>query len=307
MAAVLSAERFSDLDWIFERKLDGVRCIAVRSGRDVRLVSRNGLSMNTRYPELADALAREEERDFAVDGEVVAFAGRQTSFARLARRHRERDPRDPARSRVRIYLYLFDLLHLRGRDTTALSLRARKAVLRRALGFDGTVRFTAHRNGDGEALYREACARGWEGLIAKRAGSPYVQTRSRDWLKWKCGNEQELVVGGFTEPKGSRTELGALLLGYWQDGELRYAGKVGTGFDRATLRELARRLRPLRRGEPPLADEVPAHGVSWVEPKLVAQIGFSEWTRDGRLRHPRFIGLREDKHPRDVVREEPVR
>ena len=144
-------------------------------------------------------------------------------------------------------------------------------------------------------------------MIAKRADAPYTHGRSRDWLKFKCSAEQELVVGGFTAPKGSRTDLGALLLGYFEDGRLRYAGKVGTGFTRETLRDLAGLLEPLRRDDSPFADTVKERDVTWVEPQLVAEIGFSEWTRDGRLRHPRFLGLRDDKPAEEVVRERPGR
>jgi bifunctional non-homologous end joining protein LigD len=186
---------------------------------------------------------------------------------------------------------------------TTKPLRARKALLRRSLAFKDPIRITAHRNRDGEAFFAEACRKGWEGVIAKRADSPYTHGRSRDWLKFKCSAEQELVVGGYTAPRGTRTELGALLLGYHADGVLRYASKVGTGFTRATLRELAGKLEPLRRDTSPFADEVRERGATWVEPQLVAQVGFSEWTRDGRLRHPRFLGLRDDKAAGDVVRE----
>jgi bifunctional non-homologous end joining protein LigD len=159
--------------------------------------------------------------------------------------------------------------------------------------------------GDGAALLADACRDGWEGLIAKRLGTPYVSTRSRDWLKLKCTRAQELVIGGFTAPRGSRTDLGALLVGHFDDGRLRYAGKVGTGFSHATLRDLADRLGPLRREDSPFADEIRERSITWVEPELVAQVGFSEWTRDGRLRHPRFLGLRDDKDAREVVRERP--
>jgi bifunctional non-homologous end joining protein LigD len=294
MKAVLTDERFSDPDWIFERKLDGIRCVAIKADRRVRLLSRNHLSLNGRFPEIVEALERDEATQFVLDGEVVAFAGAQTSFARLQQRG-ERP--------VSVFFYVFDLLHLAGHDTTALSLRARKVLLRRALAFHGHVRLASHRNRDGEAFYQEACRKGWEGLIAKRADAPYVHGRSRDWLKLKCSAEQELVIGGYTPPKGSRTDLGALLLGYHDRGRLRYAGKVGTGFTRATLRDLAARLAPLRRDGSPFADEVRERGATWVEPRLVAQVGFSEWTRDGRLRHPRFLGLRDDKAAEEVVRE----
>src|ERR671923_1624356 len=237
MKAVLTDERFSDPEWIYERKLDGIRCIAIKAESRVSLLSRNDLSLNARFPEVVAALEADAATDFVLDGEVVAFAGAQTSFARLQQRG-ERP--------VSVFLYAFDLLYLAGHDTTALPLRARKALLRRALAFHGPVRLTPHRNRDGEEFYREACRKGWEGLIAKRADAPYTQGRSRDWLKFKCSAEQELVIGGFTAPKGSRTDLGALLLGYFDDGRLRYAGKVGTGFTQATLRDLAERLEPLR-------------------------------------------------------------
>ena len=298
MKAVLTDERFSDPAWVFERKLDGIRCVAIKSDGAVRLLSRNELSLNGRYPEIAAALERDRAEDVVADGEVVAFEGSRTSFAKLARRGHER---------VAVFLYVFDLMHLDGHDIRRLPLRARKRLLRRALDFVGPVRLTPYRNRDGEALYREACRNGWEGLIAKRADSTYTSARSRDWLKLKCSAEQELVIGGFTAPKGSREELGALLVGYFEDGRLRYAGRVGTGFDRATLHDLARRLRPLQRERSPFAEEdLRGRDTTWVEPELVVQVGFSEWTRDGRLRHPRFLGVREDKHAREVVRERPA-
>jgi DNA ligase D-like protein (predicted ligase) len=299
MKAVLWDEPFSDPDWIFERKLDGVRCLAHRDGDGVRLVSRTDRSMNGDYPELVGALETEPCEDFVIDGEVVAFgAGGVTSFSRLQRRHRER---------VAIFYYVFDLLRLGGEDVRDLPLRQRKAELRRALRFEGHVRFSPHRNEDGEELFRDACRKGLEGLMAKRADSPYRATRSSDWRKLKCHAEQELVIGGYTAPQGSRTDFGALLVGYYEDGRLRYAGKVGTGFDQATLRDLGARLRKLEREDSPFVDVHPIpRGTHWVEPELVGQIAFTEWTRDGRLRHPRFLGLRTDKAAADVVRERPA-
>ena len=295
MKAILHDRPFSDDAFVFERKLDGVRCGAFRTGSGVQLLSRGGKSLD--YSGLGGALAAEDADDFVVDGEIVAFEGARTSFARLQRARRER---------TAVYLYIFDVLHLDGHDVTALPLRARKRVLRRALRFHGPVRYTPHRNGEGERLFAEACRSGWEGLIAKRVDSRYTATRSHDWLKLKCSHEQELVIGGFTAPKGSRTDFGALLVGYHEDGELRYAGKVGTGFDRHTLHELGRQLRELERGDSPFADVHPVpQGTRWVRPELVAQIAFTEWTRDGRLRHPRYLGLRDDKPAREVVRERP--
>jgi bifunctional non-homologous end joining protein LigD len=292
MKATLTDARFSDPDWIFERKLDGIRCVAVRDGGATKLLSRNNLALD--FPEVAEALDAQKRERFAVDGEVVAFDGDQTSFAKLARRGQEA---------VRVFYYVFDVLWLDGEDVRPLPLRERKALLRDALKFDDPLRFTAHRNEDGEAFFAEACRKGWEGLIAKRADSPYGGGRSRDWLKLKCEHGQELVIGGFTEPKGTRIELGALLVGYYDDGRLRYAGKVGTGFDRETLRSLGKQLRARRRDDSPFSETIRERGVTWVEPELVAQIGFAEWTGDGRLRHPRFLGLREDKAAREVLRE----
>ena len=230
MSATLARDPFSDPGWIFERKLDGIRCVAIRDGGPVRLLSRNDLSLNARFEEVTTALEAQPSRRFVVDGEIVAFSGAQTSFARLAAR---------AQRAVTVHLYLFDVLWLDGCDVRPLALRERKRLLRAAVRFsDDTLRLSTHRNGDGEAYFRHACAHGWEGLVAKRADSPYVARRSRDWLKLKCEQGQELVVGGYTAPRGSRTEFGALLLGYHAGGALRYAGKVGTGFDTATLRSL---------------------------------------------------------------------
>jgi bifunctional non-homologous end joining protein LigD len=306
MKAVLTDQRFSDPAWIFERKLDGVRCLASRDGAEVQLTSRTGRRLNRSYPELVEALERERADDFLADGEIVAFDRGVTSFARLQLRMQLTDPEAARRSGVAVYLYLFDLLHLSGHDTTQLPLRSRKALLRRALGFEGPVRYLPHRNRDGEACFREACEKGLEGVMAKRADSPYAPRRSRDWLKFKCSREQELVIGGFTSPRGSRTDFGALLVGYYEDGDLRYAGKVGTGFDHRTLEQLGERLRRLEQSSPPFVDAQPVpRGTHWTRPELVAQIAFTEWTRDGRLRHPRYVGLRQDKRPREVVRERP--
>ena len=296
MKAVLSDVPFSDPAWLFERKLDGIRCIAHRDSSGVRLLSRTDRNMNGDYPKVAEALADQPCSDFVVDGEVVALDRRGvTSFSRLQRRGKER---------VAIFLYLFDMLRHDGVDVREWPLRERKARLHRALRFDNPIRFTVHRNEHGEQLFEEACRKGLEGLIAKRADSPYRATRSRDWLKLKCHAEQELVIGGFTAPQGSRTDFGALLVGYFEGDSLRYAGKVGTGFGRSTLAELGARLRELETEENPFADVHPVpRGTHWVKPALVAQIAFSEWTRDGRLRHPRYLGLRDDKPAREVVRE----
>jgi bifunctional non-homologous end joining protein LigD len=306
-AATLTERRFSDPDWIFEPKLDGERSLAfVRSG-EAELYSRNRKLQNRRYPELAEALAERAGCDLIADGEVVAFDHGRTSFALLQGRIGIDDPDRARRTGIAVHLYLFDLLHVDGRDVRRLPLRERKSLLREAIDFSGgPVRFLTHRDEHGERYFAEACKQGWEGLIAKRADAPYPKGRSREWLKLKCSAGQELVIVGFTEPRGSRTDFGALLLAYNDGGGLRYAGKVGTGFDRRTLSELGARLRDLERDGSPLApaEQVRERGLHWVEPELVAQVGFTEWTRDGRLRHPRFQGLRTDKRPADVIREE---
>jgi bifunctional non-homologous end joining protein LigD len=304
MLATLTRDVFSDPDWIFERKLDGVRCLAFKSGSTVRLLSRNRKRMNDTWPELEQALER-QSGSFVVDGEIVAFDGDRTSFSRLQARIGIRDA-DEARSvGVPVVLYLFDILHLSGQDTTDLPLRARKGLLKRALDWKDPLRYTPHRNERGQRLLAEACRKGWEGLIGKHADQPYSHGRSRQWLKLKCGHRQEFVIVGYTDPQGSRTGFGALLLGYHEDEQLRYAGKVGTGFDDDQLRELGRRLSRHEVEEPPVSVERRPEGAHWVRPRLVAEVGFTEWTRAGRLRHPRYLGLRTDKKPEEVVRERP--
>ncbi len=307
MKATLTDDPFSSSDWIYEPKLDGERLLAfVRDGKP-RLYSRNRKSLDDAYPELVEALARQAGTSMVLDGEVVAFEDGLSSFPRLQGRLGIKDPDEARDSDIPVYLYLFDLLYYDGHDLRALPLRARKQLLKKALEFDDPLRFTSHRNEDGEAYYRQACDKGWEGVIAKRADSPYRSSRSRDWLKFKCVNRQELVIGGYTDPEGDRTGFGALLLGYYEDGDLRYAGRVGTGFDQDMLEHLHRRLSKRQRKSSPFDEETPGEGgqTHWVTPELVCEVGFTEWTRDGRLRHPRFLGLREDKPASEVRRERP--
>ena len=305
MLATLTDDRFSDPDWIFERKLDGVRCLAWRdaAGR-VRLHSRNDQDMSRTYPEIAEALAAPAGPELIVDGEIVAFDGRRTSFERLQGRLGLSDPAAVRATTIPVFYYVFDVLHLAGHDTRRVPLLARKKLLRAALTFTGPLRFTTHRRTAGEEAYRAACERGDEGVIAKRAAAPYTGGRSKDWLKFKCVRDQEFVVGGWTEPKGSRADFGALLIGYYADGAFVYAGKVGTGFDAATLHALGHRLLSLEQPASPFERrQVKERSAHWVRPELVVQIGFTEWTRDGMLRHPRYQGLRTDKSAREVVRE----
>ena len=303
MLATLTEERFSDPGWVYERKLDGERCLVYHTADRTELYSRNRKELNGSYPELVDALAA-QSGTFVADGEIVAFDGNITSFARLQGRMQISDPAVARGSGIAVYLYLFDLIKLDSHDLTGLELRRRKALLKNLLTFDGPLRYTAHRNKNGEAYWEQACRSGWEGVIAKRADAPYTHGRSKDWLKFKCVTEQEFVIGGYTDPQGSRRGFGALLIGYYEQGNLRYAGKVGTGYDHQTLDRLSRQLKDLEQDHPPFTGgSLPRSRVHWVRPELVGQVGFSEWTRDGQLRHPRFQGLRRDKPPRDVVRE----
>lgn len=304
MLATLTEERFSREGWLFEPKLDGERCLVFRRGRALHLYSRNRKRLNEKYPEVVAACQRQEPAAFIADGELVTFEDGVTSFAKLQQRmHVERPTPDLLRG-VPVWLYLFDLLYVGHYDTRQVPLRYRTDLLRNALAFRDALRFTEDRETEGEAYYREACARGWEGIIAKNGDSVYVSRRTRDWLKFKCTKEQEFAIGGYTDPRGERIGFGALLVGYYRRGKLVYAGKVGTGYDHATLQRLARRLAQLETATSPFAfDGLPRRGVHWVKPKIVAQIRFTEWTADGKLRHPRFLGLRDDKRPTEVVRE----
>ncbi|HTW07289.1 MAG TPA: non-homologous end-joining DNA ligase, partial [Acidimicrobiales bacterium] len=231
--------------------------------------------------------------DFVVDGEVVGLVSGRPSFGALQQGSAET-----------VEYWLFDLLWLLGHDLRHLPLEERKALLTRLAGGVAGVNVVPRLDGAPARLLEGACQDGWEGLIAKRLGSPYRAGRSGDWLKLKCAARQELVIGGFTPPQRARTGFGALLLGYWRDGLLVYAGKVGTGFSQAMLSQLLGELLRLERSRSPFSAPVTEKGARWVEPHLVAEVAFGNWTADGRLRHPSFLGLRRDKPADEVVREE---
>jgi bifunctional non-homologous end joining protein LigD len=298
MLATLTVDYFSDPDWIFEPKLDGIRCLTFRGSRGVEMFTRNKLPLQDAHPAIRLALEAIPHR-YVVDGEIAATLGGRTSFSALQRNLLPAD-----RRRVRVHYHVFDIMRLDGSDLRKLPVLERKAILKEA-GFNGgAIKLVAHRRTHGERYLQQACAQAMEGIIAKRADSPYTSGRSKDWLKFKCSLEQEFVIAGWTDPQGSRTGFGALLVGYYDVGELRYAGKVGTGYGSGALAEMANVLKRLEIDSSPFADGPrPRSGVHWVRPELVGQVGFSEWTRDGRLRHPRFLGLRHDKSPGDVVRE----
>lgn len=295
-AATLDELRAAGGPWSFERKLDGLRCIAVRDGGPVTLWSRNRLSFTGRFPALAAALGALAPDRWVLDGEVAAFDGARDSFAGL----------QAERGGAEVAYCAFDVLSLLGRDVTGLALEARRPLLAAALaGAPTSVRTVEAVAGEPAALLDRACADGWEGLVAKRPSSPYRPGRSPAWRKLKCLAGQELVVGGWTEPGGARTGFGALLVGWWDGDRLRFAGKVGTGFDERTLRSLHGELRRLEQPASPFADAGRIPRAHWARPELVAEVRFTEWTADGRLRHPSFAGLRPDTDPRRVVREPP--
>lgn len=306
MLATLSEVLPTGGNWVFEPKLDGIRALVYATGGSVKLFSRNHKPRDAAYPELVEALAKAVRADAVLDGEIVAIdpKRRLSSFARLQQRSQLRDAARARMSGIEVKIYLFDCLFYDGVDLTGLPLIERKTVLRDAVRYDGTIVFTPFQTKGAAAMLRQACARGAEGVVAKRAESSYVSARSGDWLKIKCLNQQEFVIGGYTPPRGARERLGALLVGYYDGDALRYAGKVGTGYDRNTLELLHQRLTPLRRARPPFAaGPLPSGPVTWVAPRLVAEVGFSEWTSAGLLRHPRFLGLREDKAASEVRKE----
>lgn len=300
MLATLTREYFSDPSWIFEPKLDGVRCLAYKSGRSVDMYSRNKLPLHDAHPLVRDALAA-LPYDYVIDGELAATFQGRTSFSAWQQLKQVAPGRRP---RIKVHLHVFDIMRFDGRDLRQLPVLERKSILKEHGFAGGPIKVVAHRKTHGERYLSEACAKGMEGVIAKRIDSPYTGGRSKDWLKFKCGLEQEFVVGGWTDPQGSRAGFGALLVGYYDGRDLRYAGKVGTGYGGGLLEELTGKLAAIGTDESPFVDAPSRRkGVHWVRPELVAQVGFAEWTHDGRLRHPRFIGLRGDKPPRDVVRE----
>jgi len=282
MAATLTRERNGGPEWVFERKLDGIRILAFKHAGVVRLLSRNQLPQNHHYPELVAAIAALPVDDLILDGEATGVWMDQGQ------------PR----------YHVFDLLWQAGRDLTGLPLDARRELLA-ALPLGSPLQLVPRL--EEPAPWERACREGWEGVVAKRRDSLYEHRRSPHWLKMKCEASQELVVGGFTDPQGARRGLGALLVGYYEARELVFAGKVGTGFDTRRLLELRAQLDTLEVNAPPFTrgSGLPRLGAHWVRPELVVQVAFMEWTKHGKLRHPRLLGMREDKNARDVIREAP--
>jgi bifunctional non-homologous end joining protein LigD len=310
MLATLVDGPFDDDAWLFEIKWDGVRAIAtIVPGQPPRVHSRTGKDLLAQFPELAELHRAFGRGPFIVDGEIVALDRQgRSSFQRLQprlNRHRS----DPALERSVPATYaVFDLLYAGRKDLRSSPLEERKAALQQLLREGAPhVMLSKHVVGKGKKLYALAKHRALEGIIAKRRDSPYLERRSRMWLKIKTHLEQEVVIGGWTEPRGSREQFGALILGVYDRDKLRYVGHVGTGFDRGLLDLVMKKMKPLTTSKCPFAQRPPSNAPShWVRPVLVAEVKFGEWTDEGIMRQPVFIGLREDKKAKDVRREGPA-
>lgn len=312
MKALLLDELPKGADWLYELKFDGVRALAIKDNRDIELISRSGKELGSRYDELLDPLKKLRTKRAVLDGEIVALDEEGRSSFQLLQSYQMAGVKKPP-----LFYYVFDLINLDGKDLSGVPLMQRKAMLETLLAnVSPAIRFSPSIKADSARLMREMKARGLEGLIAKRRDSKYESgRRSGAWVKFKWTNEQEFVIGGYTEPKGTRTHFGALLVGYYEKGKLLFAAKVGTGFDQKLLASLHDRFKKLVRADCAFAnlpEKRPGRqGLSaaemrrctWLEPKLVCQVRFAEWTRDNHLRQPAFLGLREDKGPNEVVRE----
>jgi bifunctional non-homologous end joining protein LigD len=296
MLATLAREPFDRPGWVYEEKYDGYRIVAYKDGPRVALMSRNGIERTRAFADVAKGVAELPARTTVLDGEVAAFDRHGVSRFQLLQQGAG------ARSYV-----VFDCLFKDGRDLRREPLPVRRAALESVVGARGKVRRARRMAANGLDAYRAAKERGLEGIIAKDASAPYVEGRSTKWLKVKVRKEDEFLIGGYTAPRGARTKFGALLLGAYDDGgRLRYVGKVGTGFTASALASLHRRFRPLVRRSSPFDEDPRERKATYLEPRLVAQIAYEEMTADKKLRQPAFLGLRDDKTPRDVVLPEPV-
>lgn len=307
MLATLTENYFSSKDWFYEHKFDGERCLAFKKNGIVHLVSRNGNDMNASYPELVIALEKQQADNFIIDGEIITRNESGLSdFQLLQERINVKNNTIVKQKKIQIVYCIFDLMYSDGYDIRKLPLYERKKLLKNLLSYNKTLAYTKHTVGNGIALFKKACVLHWEGLIAKKSDSEYTGTRSLHWLKFKCIMKQELVIGGYTQPKGARTYFGALLVGYYKNKKLYYAGKVGTGFSEATLSMLGKKLRALRQKECPFTHYANSlGGVHWVKPVTVAEFEFAQWTKGGKLRVGRYKGLRDDKDAKLVVKETP--
>jgi bifunctional non-homologous end joining protein LigD len=288
MLATLVDRPFHRPGWVYEEKYDGIRVLAEKDGRRVRLLSRNLRDRTADFPDIASAVAALPAPTLVLDGEVVVFEPSEVSRFQLLQQR--------AGGGVAPVYAVFDCLFARGRDLRGRPLAERHRVLEAEMREGRRLRLARRLDADGLAAFETARRLGLEGVVAKDLASMYhAGKRSPRWCKVKVRNEDEFVIGGFTRPAGSRQHFGALLVGAWEGGRLRYAGKVGTGFTERTLAGLMERFRLLVRATPPFHDAPRERAVTWLEPRLVAQIGYTELTHDGRLRHPTFLGLRDDK------------
>ncbi|BDC35002.1 ATP-dependent DNA ligase [Candidatus Dependentiae bacterium Noda2021] len=307
MLATLTKTYFASDDWIFEHKFDGVRCVVIKKGTDVKLFSRNENLLNVEYPEIVKALEKQKATNFVVDGEIIAVNKKGVSdFQMLQSRMNLKDHHRITEHTklLPVSIHIFDVMYVDGYDVTHLPLLDRKKILKKLLSYNATIQCTEFKSGNGIAMYKRACKNKWEGLIAKKSDSIYELRRSKNWLKFKCAQGQELVIAGFSDSRGQRTDFGALLVGYYKDGALQYAGKVGTGFSQETLTMLGKKMRALEIKKCPFADyDGPTTGIHWIKPKLVAEFQFAQWTNAGKLRVGRYKGLREDKKAHEVIRE----
>ena len=290
MLPTLVAEPFDRPGWVYEEKYDGYRILAYKEGKRVRLLSRNEIDRTDRFPNIAAAIVKLRPPTLLLDGEVVSFDKKAVSRFQLL----QESAGDP------VYA-VFDCLFCAGHDLRRAPLSERRDTLEKLIASNKALLLSRRLAANGMDAFRTAQRRGYEGLVAKDLTSAYVQGRSRFWLKVKVHQEDEFVIAGFTKPTGSRLHFGALLLGAYQNGKLRYVGKVGTGFDRKTLGSLYRKFRPIVRRKTALADPPREKGITFLDPRLVAQIAFQEWTADSKLRQPVYLGLRDDKSPREVL------
>ena len=288
MLATLIPRPFHRAGWVYEEKYDGFRNLAYKEGTSVSLLSRNGKDHTQTYASLAAALAKLPDRTLLLDGEVVAFDKREVSRFQLLQE-----------GKVPPLYAVFDCLYQNGHDLRAEPLSRRRSVMEVAIR-GSKLLFPSHRlDPNGLATYQMAKANGYEGMVAKELTSPYIEGRSRKWLKCKVHREDEFVIVGYTLPAGSRENFGALLLGAYHRGQLHYVGKVGTGFTQPLLASLFQKFQPLMREQPPLVDPPREKGVTYLAPKLVAQIAYEELTADKKLRQPVFLGLRDDKSAKE--------
>lgn len=292
--ATLTKKYFSSSDWLYEDKLDGIRCIAVKKNGVVKLYSRNKNILNKTFPLIVKTLEKQKQKNFILDGEIVAFDKNKTSFSKLQQVKKEKIP---------TFYYVFDLLFFNDQNFLKEDLLTRKKKLKKSFNFTNNFRYTKHILKEGIKLFKKNCREKKEGIIAKKITSIYQSKRTSYWLKFKCSNRQEFIIIGYTLPQKTRVGFGAILIGYYEKGKIKYAGKVGTGFDQKFLKEFSEKLKKIKTSKSCTLDKIPLKNINFVRPKYIAEIKFSHFTKDGKLRHPSFLGLRYDKPIKKVIKE----